>query len=61
MLQPTWVRAALFWHFLALGFFRFEGDSTLPPQAANINRWAVPCITLIMLKGITKDILVSTI
>jgi hypothetical protein len=28
-------------------------------QAAS--RWAVPCITLIMPKGITKDILVSTI
>jgi hypothetical protein len=26
--------------FLALGFFRFDGESTLPPQAANAHRWA---------------------
>ncbi|HET9905526.1 MAG TPA: hypothetical protein VFQ23_02760 [Anaerolineales bacterium] len=26
--------------FLALGFSRFGGESTLPPQAANANRWA---------------------
>ena len=26
--------------FLALGFFRFEGESTLPPQAGNASRWA---------------------
>ena len=26
--------------FLALGFFRFDGESTLPPQAANASRWA---------------------
>ena len=24
--------------FVALGFFRFEGDSTLPPTAANASR-----------------------
>jgi hypothetical protein len=35
--------------------------SRLSPIAANAHRWAVPCITLIMPKGITKDILVSTI
>ena len=27
---------------LALSFFRFEGDSTLPPQAGNANRWRRP-------------------
>jgi hypothetical protein len=27
--------------FLALGVFRFEGESPLPPTAANANRWAV--------------------
>src|SRR5918993_3478782 len=27
----------------------------------NASRWAAPCITLIIPKGITKDILVSTI
>ena len=25
---------------LALGFSRFDGESTLPPTAANANRWA---------------------
>ena len=26
--------------FLALSFSRFEGESTLPPTAANASRWA---------------------
>jgi hypothetical protein len=26
--------------FLALSFFRFDGESTLPPTAANADRWA---------------------
>jgi len=26
--------------FLALSFFRFSGESTLPPQAGNASRWA---------------------
>ena len=26
--------------FLALGVLRFDGESTLPPQAGNANRWA---------------------
>ena len=26
--------------FLALGVLRFEGESTLPPTAANADRWA---------------------
>jgi hypothetical protein len=26
--------------FAALGFSRFDSDSTLPPQAANASRWA---------------------
>ena len=25
--------------FLALGFSRFDGESTLPPQAGNASRW----------------------
>ena len=29
--------------FVALSVSRFGGESTLPPQAANANRWAVPC------------------
>jgi len=28
--------------FLACAESRFGGESTLPPQAANANRWAVP-------------------
>ena len=35
------VRAAFFSIFLALGVSRFGGESTLPPQAGNANRWAV--------------------
>jgi hypothetical protein len=26
--------------FVALGVFRFDGESTLPPTAANASRWA---------------------
>ena len=26
--------------FVASSFLRFDGESTLPPQAANANRWA---------------------
>ena len=26
--------------FLALSFFRFDGEATLPPTAANASRWA---------------------
>ena len=26
--------------FVALGFSRFDGESTLPPTAANAHRWA---------------------
>jgi hypothetical protein len=32
------VRTAFFDMFLALGFFRFAGESTLPPTAANAHR-----------------------
>jgi hypothetical protein len=46
--QPTlrqaqgrlWVRAAFFNPFLALDFFRFDGESTLRPSADNASRWA---------------------
>ena len=31
--------------FLALGFFRFEGESILPSTAANASRWAVDSST----------------
>jgi hypothetical protein len=27
--------------FVVLSFFRFAGESTLPPQAPNAHRWAV--------------------
>jgi len=27
--------------FVTLGFFRFDGESTLPPTEANANRWAL--------------------
>jgi hypothetical protein len=27
--------------FVALSFSRFEGESTLPPTAANASRWAL--------------------
>ena len=29
--------------FLALAESHFESESTLPPQAGNAHRWAVPC------------------
>src|SRR5512134_2787098 len=35
------VRAAFFELFLACADSRFEGESTLPPQAGNAHRWAV--------------------
>ena len=36
------VRAALFWLFSRLwAFHRFDGESSLPPQAANASRWAL--------------------
>jgi hypothetical protein len=34
--------------FLALGFSRFDGESTLPPQAGNANRWVAAPNDLIM-------------
>jgi hypothetical protein len=34
------VRTAFFGIFLALAESRFEGESTLPPQAGNASRWA---------------------
>ena len=34
------VRTAIFDIFLAPAEFRLEGESTLPPQAGNANRWA---------------------
>ena len=36
------VRAAFFERFLASADSRFEGESTLPPQAGNANRWTNP-------------------
>jgi hypothetical protein len=38
--------------FLALGVFRIEGESTLPPQAGNADRWAADEFH----SGIGKDI-----
>ncbi len=34
------VGPAFLGRFLALGFSRFDGESTLPPTAANAHRWA---------------------
>jgi hypothetical protein len=34
------VRTAFFELFLACREFRFDGESTLPPQAGNASRWA---------------------
>jgi len=37
----TWGTRRVILAFLAaFGFFRFGGESTLPPQAANASRWA---------------------
>lgn len=42
--QWTGGYAARFLSFVvALSFFRFDGESTLPPQAANASRWALHC------------------
>jgi hypothetical protein len=38
--------------FLALSLFRFEGESTLPPTAANASRWAAK--SFVKVKG--KDV-----
>ena len=35
-----WYTPRFFGIFSALGVSRFEGESTLPPQAGNTNRWA---------------------
>jgi hypothetical protein len=32
--------------FVALGVSRFDGESTLPPTAANANRWALARIAV---------------
>ena len=40
-----WESARFLSLFLALGGFRFESDSTLPPLAANAGRWAGTGIT----------------
>ena len=34
--------------FLALAESRFESESTLPPQAGNASRWAVPFIPILL-------------
>jgi hypothetical protein len=37
--QPTWGTRRVIWaFFVALSFFRFDGESMLPPQAGNANR-----------------------
>ena len=37
--QPTWgTRRVILAFCVALSLFRFDGESTLPPQAANANR-----------------------
>ncbi len=43
--------AAFFGMFLARGFFRFDGDSTLRPHAGNAHRWAPEINTVSSLEG----------
>ena len=45
IMQPTWGTRRVIWTFVsAWSFFRFGGESTLPPQVPlkgyNANRWA---------------------
>ena len=41
MRAPNWWESPRFLGiFSSLGVSRFEGESTLPPQAGNANRWA---------------------
>ena len=35
--------------FLAFADSRFDGESTLPPQAGNASRWAVYLITIVLI------------
>jgi hypothetical protein len=42
------VRAAFLSFFVALSCFRFEGESTLPPQAGNASRWAATTNTIVI-------------
>jgi len=35
--------------FVALSFFRFDGESALPPTAANADRWAAQSASLLVL------------
>ena len=43
--QPTCgTRRVILAFFAALVFHRFDGESSLPLQAANPNRWLVCCI-----------------
>ena len=40
------VGPAFFDIFLAFAGFRFEGESTIPPQAGNASRWATKELSL---------------
>jgi len=43
--QPTWGTHRVIWAvFVASSFFRFGGESTLPPQAANASRWVAKAV-----------------
>jgi hypothetical protein len=41
--------------FLALADSRFEGKSTLPPQAGNASRWAAGFSLFLKLRAIAQD------
>jgi hypothetical protein len=44
--------APRFWAFFWLwAFLRFDGESTLPPQAGNADRWAAQLLMIDRLRG----------
>jgi hypothetical protein len=43
--------------FLAWAFHRFDGESTLPPQAANASRWAAGLSRFFKMRAIVQDLL----
>jgi len=45
---------------LALSFSRFGGESTLPPQAANANRWTLNCDYVVVVPDQSSHLVVRT-
>ena len=60
-MHPTWGTRRVFEHFRGCEFFRFEGESTLPPQAGNASRWHATCKTLSQGKRMRKYVLTAII